>query len=231
MSGSEHSSEIIVLSPSGRMWPFCVWAILFHVGIAAFALWLPNKTFLRPVEVGYPIEIIHLEEELGVSGTFSLQQEEVPEKLRSRLKQEDTNQMQEKVAEQGQEKVQEQKKMAKSEKAVNSEVEGSIVLSSLSRAPPKTTIKRLVPMQAGNPHPPYPDYARENAIEGKVIAILKVEVSTGIVQEVKITEPKAHSCLEESVVETVINWRFQPSGSYGYVEEIFPFEFRLTENP
>lgn len=201
MSGSEHTSELIILSPLGRTWPSCIWAILLHGGIACLFLWQQQNGSLSKIEIGYPVEIVRLEEKPELPEPFSAQKEKMSKKTGV-----------------------DRPKPVASVQEKDAGTEGAAMLPSATEA--KTSLS----LKSGNPHPPYPEYARENAIEGKVVAILKIETSTGIVQEVKITEPKAHVCLEESVIETVRNWRFQSFGSHGCIEEIFPFEFRLTED-
>lgn len=80
--------------------------------------------------------------------------------------------------------------------------------STHSSLPTPAHSNKLV-LRSGNPHPPYPPYAQENAIEGKV----KVNVLIGLegdVENIEISFPKAHPCLENSVLETVRQWKFEP---------------------
>lgn len=195
-------SGSLVLSPLGRIWPFCIWAALLHVSIACLFLWEQEaKPLFEGEEMGHPVEIFYLEEKPALQVSTSAQKEKIPEEAeRSR-----------------------QKPMLQTQENLT-EVEGGTSLPSATQTKPTLLLK------AGNPHPPYPEYARENAIEGKVIAILKIEASTGIVQEVKIVEPRTHTFLEESVIDTVKNWRFQPINSPGLIEEMFPFTFHLIDD-
>lgn len=194
--------DSLVLSPLGRIWPFVIWAALLHVSMISLFLWQQKgRTLPQIEELGQPIEIVYLEEKLTLPASTPTKEEKIPEK-----------------EEQG------RPNPIRQLQAKDTKTEGGVVLPSALKTKPALSLK------AGNPHPPYPEYARENSIEGKVVAILKIEASTGGVREVKIAEPRAHGCLEQSVVDTVRNWQFQPFNSPDLIEEIFPFEFHLTED-
>lgn len=193
---------VFILSLSGRTWPFCILAVLFHVSIISLFLWKQKgSTLLQVEQVGHPIEIVYLEDKPVLPVSILAKEEKIPEK---------------KEKEPLQPIFQAQTKDDKA-KAV-------------ATLPSATETKVILSLKTGNSHPSYPEYARENGIEGKVIAVLKIEASTGGVREVNIAEPRAHSCLEKSVVDTVMNWRFHPVNSSELIEETFPFEFRLTDD-
>lgn len=89
------------------------------------------------------------------------------------------------------------------------------------------SVKPSLSLQMGNPHPPYPEVARENMIEGKVTVVLNVEAATGTVQDIQVISKDSPKCLVESVILTVKKWRFYPIDVPGMIQETFPFEFFL----
>lgn len=90
----------------------------------------------------------------------------------------------------------------------------------------KQNISELLVLQSGNPDPPYPMFAQENAIEGKVQIIVSVG-KEGEIQNIDIFPPKAHPCLEQAVLETVKNWRFKPVNSLEFIQKKYEFIFKL----
>ncbi len=89
------------------------------------------------------------------------------------------------------------------------------------------SVKPSLSLQIGNPHPPYPEMARENMIEGKVTVILSVEAAIGRVQDVQVISKNSPECLKESVISTVERWQFHPINVQGMIQETFSFEFLL----
>ncbi|WP_032112774.1 energy transducer TonB [Candidatus Paracaedibacter symbiosus] len=109
--------------------------------------------------------------------------------------------------------------VAKEKIVVEGESESTKAASLLSAQPP------LQP-QAGNPHPPYPEDAREQGLEGRVVAVVTVAM-TGVVEAVEIIAPRAHEFLEKSVLKVVKQWRFQPLDSPTVRQKTFHFDFCL----
>lgn len=81
-----------------------------------------------------------------------------------------------------------------------------------------------------NPEPNYPDDARKNHIEGKVL--VKVQVNTeGLCSNIAIKRSSGHKALDDSALATIKKWRFNPAKrgntaivSWMYIEH----EFNLT---
>lgn len=82
---------------------------------------------------------------------------------------------------------------------------------------------------ADNPIPEYPEAARTQAIEGKVILALTV-TPHGHICQIKPCPPQAHPLLENAVIATVKKWRFKTRGLTGEQTLVQEFCFKLTDS-
>ena len=79
-------------------------------------------------------------------------------------------------------------------------------------------------------HPPhYPESARRRGIEGT--ALLKMRITAqGTVEDVQVERSAGHPDLDQSAVEAVRRWRFEPASRGGEavaVWVVIPVEFKL----
>lgn len=58
-----------------------------------------------------------------------------------------------------------------------------------------------------NSQPPYPEPAREQAIEGEVVLVVGIN-KEGVVESVIPSEPRCYVLLEKAAIDTVKQWRF-----------------------
>ena len=60
-----------------------------------------------------------------------------------------------------------------------------------------------------NPHPPYPEEARQLRQSGQVLLKVKVD-DTGAAESVEIAKSSGYPLLDDSALETVKGWKFTP---------------------
>lgn len=199
MLDSEQSSNPIILSPIASIWPFCGWAALLHIGVIGGCVWQQSfiSTSLPTMKEGYLVEVINVDL-TPTPPTPPVKPKEKEAKPQSPAP-----------------------SLQRSQKSIPLSDDGHKEGAKVPLVPPSLTL------QTGNPHPPYPEAARENMIEGKVTVVLKIEAATGIVQDVRVISGDSPACLVESVMMTVRKWRFHPVDLPGIIQEIFPFEFLL----
>lgn len=77
---------------------------------------------------------------------------------------------------------------------------------------------------AGNKKISYPTMARFRKLEGETIVHYTVG-GDGAVTDVKLVKSSGHDVLDDSVIETVKTWKFNPTGSEGVYER--PVKFSL----
>ncbi len=202
MLGSEQPSNLIhktfILSPAISIWPFCGWAALLHMGVIGCCIWSQSTLFLPVIKEGSLVEVI----EVDLTPTTAL----LPNKSKE---EKETKSISATIL----------SKMPRKVTPVNDD--GQTQAVKISSAKPSLSL------QIGNPHPPYPEMARENMIEGKVTVILTVETATGSVQDVQVISKDSPKCLIESVILTVKKWQFYPINVSGVIQETFSFEFLL----
>ncbi len=193
--------KTLILSPVVSIWPCCGWAALLHISVIGGSIWQQSTPPLPVMKEGRVIEMIEVDLTPTSAPALlpSKPQEEKIIKSKSSVSLFKTP----------------QKKLSLNESEAIKEVKAYSVKPALS-------------LYIGNPHPPYPETARENMIEGKVTVVLKVEATTGMVQTIQVISKDSPECLVESVVKTVKKWRFHPLNVPGMIEEIFPFEFLLN---
>src|SRR5437870_5473928 len=93
-------------------------------------------------------------------------------------------------------------------------------------APPKPAVRKgIVPISRVSPEYPR-DARRRNIDNGRVIARLNIDVK-GNVTDVKIVEANPPQVFNRSVIEALLQWKFQADGEK-YVGEI-EVEFKLTD--
>lgn len=197
MSDSKRYFNPITLSPIASLWPFAGWAALLHLGVIGGYVW--QSSLSSPPQgrlEGCPVEVVYMESTLPVA---PINEPLEAEKAISPVKVPVSHSIPALRQESGQ---QESPKEA------------------------RPVAKPCLLLQFGNPHPPYPEAAREKMIEGKVSVVLTVEAATGAVQKVDIIS-KSPPLLIESVMMTVKKWRFQPLNSFGQILETVHFDFCL----
>ncbi|MEQ8195486.1 MAG: TonB family protein [Rhodospirillales bacterium] len=102
---------------------------------------------------------------------------------------------------------------------------------SKSEAEPVTAASYSVG-SSGNKPPAYPERARRNAFEGRVV--LRVRVGTaGASERVTVIESSGYSVLDEAARAAVMKWKFMPATRAGIpvgANLDVPIVFRLTES-
>ncbi len=81
-----------------------------------------------------------------------------------------------------------------------------------------------------NPAPEYPDFARRNNIEGKVLLLVSVG-ENGKVQKIEVNNSSGNSLLDKAALGAVKNWSFIPANKDGRAisaQVIVPIEFKIA---
>jgi protein TonB len=84
----------------------------------------------------------------------------------------------------------------------------------------------------GNRPPDYPERARRNAFEGRVIVRVQVSAA-GTSESARVIESSGYDILDEAARAAVLQWRFVPAKRAGVAVAAgldVPIVFRLTEN-
>lgn len=192
------SSGTLSSLASPSLWPFAGWAALLHMSVIGGYIWQGSSPSSPNGQVmGSPVEIIYIEPTPPLASADV----EPPKK---------TIFINAKVQSPLHPSLSTPKKDTGSVKEVE-----QIAFKKTSLLP-----------QGGNPHPPYPEEAREKLIEGKVTVVLTVEAATGIVDQVEVIS-KSPAILVESVLATIKKWLFQPLGFSGHIIETVHFDFCL----
>lgn len=202
MLGSEQPSNLMyktfILSPAASIWPFCGWAALLHMSIIGCCIWLQSTSFLPVMKEGSLVEVIEVDLTLNTTLLHD------KSKKKKEIKPMAATTL---------------SKMSRKVKPVNDDGQVQAIKT--------PSVKPSLSLQIGNPHPPYPEIARGNLIEGKITVILSVEAATGRVQDVQVISKNSPECLIESVVSTVKKWQFYPVNLPGMIQETFSFDFLL----
>jgi protein TonB len=100
----------------------------------------------------------------------------------------------------------------------------------MSSPPPTDAPADLVPKPSVNPKPNYPWLARRRKYEGSVTVHIEV-TPEGQCREATIQKSSGYDLLDESALEAVRQWKFEPARRLGIPAAgalDVTFEFRLT---
>ena len=123
---------------------------------------------------------------------------------------------------------------------VNTHQSQSDAFSDTSQDPVQQIIQEIPAMQAvdvrtayaNNPAPPYPEYARQAAWEGRVV--LRVYVNAqGRPEQIHIQKSSKYTLLDDAALQTVRRWRFKPArrGLEAIASWVnIPISFRLDDD-
>jgi protein TonB len=77
------------------------------------------------------------------------------------------------------------------------------------------------------PKPDYPKYARDHHWTGVGWFVMHVDVKSGYVQSVEVTQSTGHKMLDEAVVTAFSRWRFEPGKAAPRIKS--PVTFSKTD--
>ncbi|RJQ65196.1 MAG: energy transducer TonB [Desulfobacteraceae bacterium] len=98
-----------------------------------------------------------------------------------------------------------------------------------AHGPDRPVVLTSVPLYALNPPPPYPALARRRNYQGTVLLDVLVN-SQGGANQVKVAQSSGYPVLDQSAVESVRRWRFEPARRFGQPIEMWvqvPVRFAL----
>ena len=79
------------------------------------------------------------------------------------------------------------------------------------------------------PKPDYPKYARDRHWTGIGWFVMHVDVKSGLVKSVEITQSTGHKILDDEIVKTFGRWRFEPGKAAPYVKSPITFSLPVEE--